>query len=219
MGLSREIETAVKDFNRLLPFPAVDFVLLKAFQINPENRDEREGILSMRMEAIDYLFETGLRRKKVNPKDRNVIVKSDFNQFYWELVEQRKKNGPYQLIENTKNQIKADFEHALKILESKTGMNFPAFTSKFLHWTFPDAFPMLDTESLRTMRLGHESDYGSVTDYYLKLADKLQMKTSDLKKQLVEIDFESLPRGLKARYSWVRVVDKWLWLRGKQNEI
>jgi hypothetical protein len=214
MHLSKDkIAYAIEHFNELLPYPAIDFAVFNVFQIHPRHNEEREAILSMRMEAVEHLFEAGLKRKKLGFELRNGIVRGDFGRSYWNLVEQLEKRGSYSLSRDTKDSIKMSFEGILETLKHETGKNLPAFTSKLLHWTFPNAFPMRDAESLKKMHLGG-ADYGRVTDFYLELGKELQMKMSELKKWLVAIDSESLPPGLRAPYSWVRVVDKWLWLPG-----
>ena len=60
--------------------------------------------------------------------------------------------------------------------------------------------------------------YDGVVDFYVLLAKKLEASNGlDVKQKLEELDYESLPRGLKERYGWLRVIDKWLWLGGQSK--
>jgi len=220
MTLLNEIEATVNEFNRLLPYPAIDFAVHKIFQIDPGNPQERPSVLSMRMETINSLFQSGLGFLKT--PIRNNLARGAFNRSYWELVELRNGDDHYELSDDRKDIIAGDYDKVLSALKSgledagyTKDKHFRAFASKLLHWTFPETFPMQDKNSLKAMRLKPEGRYGSVVDFYLTLGGKLEMQMSDLKKKLEEIDQESLPEGLKASYSWIRVVDKWLWLKGK----
>ncbi len=228
MCLLGTIKSTVERFNSLLPYAAGDLIVSQVFKQNPTTGEERPTLLSMRMETINSVFQGGLRLK---PTYRHGIVKGSFCQYYWQLVGDTK--AAVELSEDTKDAINGIYNRTLSeprgALETSSYQGprklFPTFVSKLLHWTFPRGFPMQDNFSMNTMRevaknnmFSFTKSYDSVIRFYVQLEKKLEGSNDfDVKEKLEKFDYESQPEGLKERYSWIRVIDKWLWL-GEQSE-
>jgi len=168
-------------------------------------------------------------------EDAEKLAASDFAPYYWDdLV----KNGRDRLsgasartLQSMKTDMVSMFTKTLEELSSVLTKNQPVFCSKLLHWTFPEAFPIMDRNVLKTIGDEHQeigmkpmpehwsSDrveaYKRVVDFYSYLEDQLGPSG---KGALEEADFHSQPMDpIRVRYGWLRVVDKWLWLRGKET--
>jgi len=237
MGLLKEIQKGIRLFNHLLPYAAGDFVLCKVFQRDPRNRHERPVVLSMRIEAIIFIFQA-MRQKPSSKTRSNLTKRNEFSRYYWKLFEYNKRE-PYEFCEDQREKITQAFNeiHSRLVKSLKVAgyhgpqRRFPTFASKLLHCSFPKAFPIRDTQSLNRMSsvakrngfclsrnyLDHE--YAGVVDFYLILGKKLERSYgSRVKEQLVEYDYSSqpVPESLKVRNTWLRAIDKWLWLKGQR---
>jgi hypothetical protein len=179
------------------------------------------------------------RKERGRPEEvRHELASGDFARYYWETLvdgnlDKLSSLPVYNVLrglgEETLEQI---FLETLGALPMRRGrrINEPVFCSKLLHWTFPAAFPMMDKKALTAIReeagkigmhpvpedLREPTDpraYRVVLNFYTGLEEKLKPEERE---QLEKDDFKGQPEGLKVDNSWVRVIDKWLWLRGKE---
>jgi len=240
MTLLSEIKNDVATFNRHLSYVAGDSAIRYVFDREPRRERERPAILSMRLETIISLFQ-GMRYKMPPPEIRGKLSESEFGEYYWKLVERNTKK-PYELRRDQSADIAESFTEALSKLESslegegfERAKRFPAFMSKLLHWSFPRGFPIRDQQSLKTMACAARENtlglkkcsqhylsrnYIGVVDFFLLLRQQLERSAGlDVLARLEEFDYTSqaVPGRLRERNTWLRVVDKWLWLRGRQK--
>jgi len=239
MTLLREIKEAVSTYNRRLSYVAGDSAIRRIFDIEPRNENERPTILLMRLETTIFLFQA-MTYKKPTPEIRTKLVKSEFAEYYWKLFEHNARK-PYELCREQSEDIVKRYDEALYKLEiSLRGdhgevRRFPTFVSKLLHCGFPQGFPIRDQRSVKAMAclakdnqlsLKRSSqnylsrNYAGVVDFFLSLRRLLEKSEgNNVVARLEEFDYASqnIARRFKVRNTWLRVIDKWLWLRGRQK--
>jgi hypothetical protein len=230
--LIEEIESAVKKFNACLPYRAWDYMVYRVFQDAsevPRDSSERSALLSLRIETLVLAFKV---RSMVNYSAdtiRHQLATENFARYYWKLIEMDASELS-DLSENNSEFVTHEFLETLGEMSRAVGKNSQAsFCSKLLHWTFPCAFPMIDSRVrdavMRKYRaVGIDSlpnnwgltpvgTYSGLVDFYLKVEEKIGER-----EKLVDFDFETQPKDLmRIRNSWLRVIDKWLWLEGKRS--
>ena len=229
------ILAAVKSFNGRPLYPAIDFAVYRIFHI-PLEGNPKDRLLLARIEATEYLFQAGLRRQGIT-KDKIQDLgreSGEFAQYYWTLV----KDIPstYELSARSREDILAQFRATLSRLRGQLGLAdierssaCSAFTSKLLHWTFPDAFPITDTRSRkgisqmsrdvslplkRSSISGCGGEYDKLLRFYLDIRHELREERLAV---VLKEDEDDLPAGLKVRYSWLRVLDKAMWMLGSDE--
>lgn len=109
-----------------------------------------------------------------------------------------------------------------------------SFATKFLHWSFPEALPIVDNFSARTItKLGKSrgwpsvwvptpndrateskcvEEYGRVIALYNAI---LLSMPPLMRKQLTDVDFESQPQGYRHPNTLLRILDKYFWIEEK----
>ncbi len=107
-----------------------------------------------------------------------------------------------------------------------------SFASKFLHWCCPSTLPIVDNLSVKSINrlLGRGTiwvpnantattkarclqSYEMVIKFYNHALGQLD---DNKRAELVQIDFETQPARFRKRNTPVRILDKWLWMEGKQ---
>jgi hypothetical protein len=180
-----------------------------------------------------------LSRTKEPEKYRHKLATGSFGTYYWnELILKHQDKLSSKLLGESRYAALKTFQvkRLDEIFKStkdaiNTNKNQAVFCSKLLHWTFPWVFPMMDKNVLKAIRkeapklgIGQvkktpekptaESAYAAVLSFYAGLEERPKWQDG---KQLEEYDQSSQPAGLKVPNSWIRIVDKWLWLKGKEN--
>lgn len=209
------IRESIRKFNECLPYCAQDFIVDDCFHMSSRNWNHRCAILSVRVEALASLFlATG-----AGVDARHRLATGSFVNYYWDLVSHNKD------IFTSLSKDVTTFSEMLEKVHDSIQRKEGVLVSKLLHWSFPKTFPMMDencctaiesknhlTEGALT-RLDSERRYERVIDFYLRLHGMLGPTGEQ---GLEEYDYESQPKGLKVQHSWLRVVDKWLWLEGRR---
>ena len=217
-------------FNESVLDPAIDFAVHQVFRTSLGEDNSR--VLVTRMKAIDILFHAGLHEKDRRIKE---VAEGEFGKHYWTLVEHDRED-PFKLSDD----VAKKFGKTLSILTEslRKTSSYSAFVSKLLHWSFPQAFPMTDSRARNAIsrlaknncslreKLGHNwsqtlfkgkaehvRNYEGVIAFYRWLEGTLGESYLE---QIRLKDLETLPKSLRPEqaYSWLRVVDKWLWLKG-----
>jgi hypothetical protein len=211
-----DVRESIRKFNDILPYCAQDFIVRNCFDRDSDDWDERCTILSTRVEALASAF----RATRAGTPARHELASGAFGKYYWNLVDFKKENLRSLSEHNTPL-----FSEALDEVGHSINRREGVFVSKLLHWSFPCAFPMMDGRSYNTVR-SHSRErlpewrmarqherYGYVVKFYVSLQDTLG---EDALMELERYDQET-QRGLKSSNTWIRVVDKWLWLEGKHG--
>ena len=102
---------------------------------------------------------------------------------------------------------------------------YSVFFSKFLHWLAPETFPITDKNSRKILHIYYDyveenlsakDNYKKVIRAYGELIDDLENEDANILTQLVDYDYQTqiLYPSLQRTNSVLRVLDKWLWLKG-----
>ena len=235
----KEIRKHVREFNESLSFVTGDFAIRQIFQTSPRDHRQKAPVLIMRIDATAFLFQ-GMTYK-LSSEVRDKLAKRQFGRHYWKLVALDKSN-PYRICPSQKTRLSSTFQKTVDALEDSLieaghegkSRRFPTFVSKLLHVSFPNGFPIRDALSLNAMvvvakkesfsdyltRSHLGQDYDGVIEFFLQLRRRLQKSYgNDITKELERFDYDSqrLGKDLKVRNTWLRVIDKWLWLKGKKH--
>jgi hypothetical protein len=221
----QEIIALTKEFNMDRNFPFEDCIVRRSFLSDLNSPiDHYERVV-----LLDSLFRTNLRRSRPVGAAERSGLKTISEKIRLKIPAMKDRIGELGIPDLFALDDIVLSEHGAigLIVETILGCldnNSLSFAGKYLHFSFPGLFPLWDSKVPHAINCYDEATFPPnprTINHYLKLCRyyrKIRDDNLPHVDQMLEADFISQPEGWKHMNTLVRVIDKALWIRGRQLE-
>jgi len=227
MMTTDEINGLISEFNSLRSYLYSDYLITKVFAQPVDSLTHYQ-----RVALLDALFDTQLRRSKpVGGRQRKTIfeisegIRNILQQLH-QAVAPFNEQDLFQL-DITDPQIRQSISRALQLVLDSLNNNSLSFTGKYLHFAFPRVFPPWDKLVPQAINDIYDEEIfpennPNTPENYLLLCEKYQDIASQFTNEQIDSikqhDFDSQPNGWRIKNTFVRILDKALWIYQKRNQ-
>lgn len=223
-----DIRDLISELNSTPSYPESDYLVTKAFARPVDSHTHYE-----RVALLDALFSTKLRQSRpVGNRPRKTIF--EISEAIRNILQQLEhsvapldEHDLFQL-DLTNEQVQHSISSTLQLVLNCLNNISLAFTGKYLHFVFPKVFPLWDhlvpqaVNDIYDDEIFPENNTNTIENYLL-LCQKYQQIASHFTEpeinEILQLDYETQPVDWKVENTFLRILDKALWMYQKRNAV